>query len=80
MSFKDDIDYASTSNNNWTETAIKKQQALELEEIENALSKIKNSVYGICDMCEEDIDINRLLAKPHAIYCIDCREVSELKR
>ena len=39
--------------------------------------KIANKTYGICDMCEEEIGIPRLKVKPHAKYCIACREIIE---
>ncbi len=77
LELNDEGDYASASNNNLVETAIGSQQQLELYEIEAALAKIKDQTYGICDMCEEDIGIQRLKVKPHAKYCIDCREIAE---
>ena len=46
-------------------------------EIDEALEKIANKTYGICDMCEEEIGIPRLKVKPHAKYCIACREIIE---
>jgi RNA polymerase-binding transcription factor DksA len=46
-------------------------------EIEVALAKIANNEYGICEMCEDDIGFQRLKVKPHALYCIDCREIAE---
>jgi DnaK suppressor protein len=50
---------------------------MELAEIEIALQKIKDGLYNVCDMCEEAIGIQRLKVKPHAKYCIDCREIAE---
>lgn len=49
----------------------------ELKDIENALKKLKNGIFGICEMCDDNIDIERLEAKPHARYCIKCRELFE---
>ncbi len=77
LELNDEGDYASVSNNNLVETAIGSQQQTELYEIEAALAKIKEQTYGICDMCEEDIGVQRLKVKPHAKYCIDCREIAE---
>ena len=59
------------------ESAIVTQQQQELEEINIALAKIASSEYGVCEMCEDDIGFQRLKVKPHAIYCIDCREIVE---
>lgn len=49
-------------------------QKVEIDDIDYALTKIKNKTYGICEMCNDEIDIERLKFKPHAKYCIDCRE------
>ncbi len=77
LELNDEGDYASVSNDNLREVAIGKQQELELLEIEVALGKIKDKQYGICEMCEEEISVQRLKVKPHAKYCIDCREIVE---
>ncbi len=73
----DEGDYASANNNSMVESAIIEQQKKELNEIERALSKITNGGYGICEMCEDEIGFQRLKVKPHAVYCIDCREIIE---
>ncbi len=77
LELNDEGDYASVSNDNLREVALGQQQELELIEIEVALGKIKDKQYGICEMCEEEISIQRLKVKPHAKYCIDCREIVE---
>ena len=77
LELNDEADHASVSNDNLREVAIGHQQELELIEIQVALGKIKDKQYGICEMCEEDISIQRLKVKPHAKYCIDCREIVE---
>ncbi|STQ86086.1 TraR/DksA family transcriptional regulator [Helicobacter muridarum] len=51
----------------------------EINEIIYSLSKFEANEYGICEMCEDEIGIERLYAKPHAKYCISCREVYEKK-
>lgn len=79
LELNDEGDYASASNENMVDTAIGNQQEIELMEIEVALAKIKNGQYGICEMCEENIGFQRLKVKPHAKYCIDCREIAEKK-
>ncbi len=77
LELNDEGDHASVSNDNMREVAIGHQQELELLEIEVALGKIKDKIFGICEMCEEDISMQRLKVKPHAKYCIDCREIVE---
>jgi len=77
LELNDEGDHASVSNDNLREVAIGQQQELELIEIEVALGKIKDKQFGICEMCEEEISLQRLKVKPHAKYCIDCREIVE---
>lgn len=77
LELNDEGDYASVSNDNMVENAIGNQQELELFEIDIALAKIKDGTYGICEMCEENIGVHRLKVKPHAKFCIDCREIAE---
>ena len=73
----DEGDLAAASTDTLVEGAIAMQQKKELEEIERALKKIEEGGYGICEMCEEPIGFQRLKVKPHAVYCIDCREIVE---
>ncbi len=73
----DEADHASNSNNSMIESAIVSQQNQELKEINVTLGKISNGDYGVCEMCEDPIGFQRLKVKPHAIYCIDCREIVE---
>ncbi|WP_096015517.1 RNA polymerase-binding protein DksA [Campylobacter lanienae] len=73
----DEFDFASISADEELEHSISIKQQQELNEIDQSLKKIDSGVYGICDMCEDDIDIERLKVKPHARYCITCREIAE---
>lgn len=77
IEMNDEGDYAAVSNDNLVDNAIGNQQVLELVEIDLALSKISGSMFGICEMCEEEIGFARLKVKPHARFCIDCREIAE---
>lgn len=77
LELNDEGDHAYANSNSRIEGAIAQQQIKELREIEVALNKIENGQYGICEMCEDDIGFQRLKVKPHAVYCIDCREIAE---
>ncbi len=77
LELNDEGDHASVNNNSMVESAIVQQQEQELREIDVTLGKIVNGDYGVCEMCEDDIGFQRLKVKPHAIYCIDCREIVE---
>lgn len=77
LELNDEGDHASANNETLVEGAIIEQQKKELAEINVALKKIANGEYGICEMCEDLIGFQRLKVKPHALYCIDCREIVE---
>jgi len=77
LELHDDGDYASASSETVIDSAILAQQREELNEIELALAKIKDSTYGICEMCEEPIGKLRLEVKNFARFCITCREINE---
>jgi len=77
LELNDEGDHASVNNNSMVEGAIVLQQEQELREIDVTLGKIATKNYGICEMCEDPIGFQRLKVKPHAIYCIDCREIVE---
>ena len=74
---KDEGDHAAMSLETAVDNAILGQQSKELAEIELALGKISNNLFGVCEMCEEEINIERLKVKNFARYCITCREVVE---
>ena len=73
----DEADHATISTDSAIEQAITNQQLRELKDIDYALFKIENKTYGICEMCEDLIGIQRLKVKPQAKYCIVCREIVE---
>ena len=73
----DDLDYADFVSDSFTDGMIANHQLDELKQIEDALKKINNGTYGICDMCSVNIPIGRLKAKPFARYCTECRTVYE---
>ena len=77
---KDDGDYAAASMDSGRDYQIYLNQKRELAEIEEALKKIEKGTYGICEMCEEPIQEERLKIKPYAKYCIICRELIEKER
>jgi DnaK suppressor protein len=48
-----------------------------LLKIDEALRKIKEGTYGICEECGEQINTDRLRILPFAVYCRDCQEARE---
>jgi DnaK suppressor protein len=53
------------------------QQKHELDEIEDALTRLENGTFGICQNCDGAIPLARLRAMPAARHCLDCQEKLE---
>ncbi len=49
-----------------------------LAKIDEALRKLDEGTYGICEECGEEIDIERLKVLPFAIYCKEDQEKKEI--
>jgi DnaK suppressor protein len=76
---QDMADAASNSYNVDILMSISDNDLNLLKDIDNALDKIKNGTYGICEECEEKISEKRLEANPVARYCITCKRMMEEK-
>ena len=77
---KDEADHALQAVENTTNNAILQEQYKTLNQINRSLNRIAMGTYGICHLCEEVIDIERLKVKIFAEYCVSCREVIEKQR
>jgi DnaK suppressor protein len=44
-----------------------------LWQVEDALCRIDQGVYGLCKRCGDEIDVARLEALPSATHCIECQ-------
>jgi len=42
--------------------------------VDDALKRIENGTYGICESCDEIIDKERLIAMPFTKLCLSCQE------
>ncbi|MGB9668564.1 MAG: TraR/DksA family transcriptional regulator [Thermosulfidibacteraceae bacterium] len=59
---------------------LSSMDAARLRQIEEALRRIEEGTYGLCEVCGEPIEEARLLAQPFATKCIYCLETEEKKR
>jgi DnaK suppressor protein len=48
-----------------------------LREIDNALEKLSEGTYGICELCGKPIGLRRLKVMPSARLCIECKSKEE---
>ncbi len=69
------------TDNNRRETRLRMMQrdAGQIKMLQDSLSRLNNGHFGICQDCGKLIGMARLRAKPHARYCIDCKEKHEAR-
>lgn len=73
----DEVDLASSDLNQSLSLRLRDRERLLLQKIEEALEKVENGTFGICEDCEEPIEPKRLEARPVATLCIKCKETQE---
>lgn len=66
-------DEASDLSNRQLLLSLSEADRKKLLDIEEALERIEEGTYGICEECGEPISIERLEVKPTAIYCVECK-------
>ncbi len=69
----DIYDQASSERDRELELLLGDREREKLHNIDEALLKIEEGEYGICEECEEDIPIGRLKVMPFARYCVKCK-------
>jgi DnaK suppressor protein len=52
--------------------ALRQQNQLRLQRIDQALRFIDNGRYGVCVKCGEDISESRLSVVPESVLCVKC--------
>jgi DnaK suppressor protein len=75
----DEIDLASSEYNQSRVFRLRDREKFLLRKIEKALDRIREGSFGICERCEEDINLKRLEARPVTTLCIRCKEEQEKK-
>jgi DnaK suppressor protein len=73
----DSVDIASLEINQNSLQKIGKRELNHLKKIDVALKKMEDGTYGECESCGEQISVARLMARPVAQLCIDCKTEQE---
>ncbi len=64
------------SDRNFT-LRIRDRERKLIGKIKEALERIEDGTYGICEECGEEISTERLKARPVTTLCIDCKKTQE---
>lgn len=75
----DEGDLAVSEQNLSMTLRLQERQTQLLQKIDRALGKIDDGSFGLCEQCEEPLNLNRLMARPVATLCISCKEEQESK-
>lgn len=75
--FPDPTDRASVESDRNFLLRIRDRERKLILKIREALERIENGTYGICEECGEEISEQRLEARPVTTLCIDCKTSQE---
>lgn len=75
--FHDILDLASADTDKNMLLRIRERESRLISKIRQALQRISDGDYGICEQCGDDIPVNRLIARPVTTQCIDCKTREE---
>jgi len=75
--FPDPTDRAALEFNRNFMLRIRDRERKLITKIDEALGRIADGTYGLCEECEEEIGVERLKARPVTTLCIDCKAAQE---
>ena len=73
----DPVDLAVRNYSKNVMLAVSENESKQLALIDEALLRIDDDEYGLCQNCEKEVNQKRLDAIPWARFCIDCQELQE---
>ncbi len=75
--FPDPTDRAALESDRNFELRIRDRERKLIKKIKEALQRIEDGTFGICEECGEEISEERLMARPVTTLCIKCKEKQE---
>jgi DnaK suppressor protein len=77
--FADPNDRATQESDMALELRNRDRERKLIKKIDEMIAKIDAGEYGYCDSCGVEIGLRRLLARPTATLCIDCKTLEEMR-
>jgi DnaK suppressor protein len=71
------VDFAAFESQRSTLLRIRDRESKLIRKIHQALNRIREGTFGICENCGEDIGTPRLRARPVTTLCIHCKRKME---
>ncbi len=75
--FPDPTDRASLESDRNFELRIRDRERKLINKIRQAIERIDEGTFGLCESCEERIGEERLRARPVTTLCIECKTEQE---
>ena len=73
----DSAEQAAELGNVQVVSALESEAVQELADIDHALQRLEAGMYGICVSCGDEINKERLEARPASAECLDCAELRD---
>jgi DnaK suppressor protein len=73
----DALDLAASESSRDFSLRLAGRERQMLKKIRHALQRMEEGEYGVCESCGEEITYKRLLVRPVASLCIDCKTQAE---
>jgi DnaK suppressor protein len=70
-------DEAANIYNKQVLLSLNENERMRLQEVDEALDRIANGTYGVCEECGEPIGLKRIEVRPVAKYCVSCKAKQE---
>jgi len=74
---RDTYDLASDERDREINFILNDREREKLHAIDEALQRIKDKTYGLCESCEGEIQLGRLKVLPFTRLCVKCQEENE---
>lgn len=75
--YPDPTDRATVESDRNLTLRIRDRERKLRNKIEDALARMEDGTFGICEVCEEEIGFARLEARPVTTLCINCKSEQE---
>lgn len=73
----DRVDRAAFASDVGFALKIRNRQTKLIGKIRDALDRLEQGTFGICEACGEEIPLKRLMARPVTTLCIECKKEQE---
>ncbi len=78
-SFPDPTDQATVETDRNFDLRIRDRERKLIKKIDQAMNRIKEGNFGVCESCGGSISVKRLQARPVTTLCIDCKTSQEIE-